>query len=84
MPTSLLKSRHIHRWYLQQPQILWLLATMPKKLRLPVFHSYFLFVASSHKICGKEGSLIVWLLVVPVYDVTPPTAKLGPARMFQM
>jgi hypothetical protein len=55
-----------------------------KKLRLPVFHSYFLFVASSHKICGKEGSLIVWLLVVPVYDVTPPTAKLGPARMFQM
>jgi hypothetical protein len=40
------------------------------------FCGYF-FVASSHRICGEEGSPILWLLIVPTYDLTAPMAKTG-------
>jgi hypothetical protein len=57
---------------LEPHYLLWLLA----------FCGYF-FVASSHKICGEEGSPFLWLLVVPTYDAHLQGPKLGPVRMFQ-
>jgi hypothetical protein len=34
------------------------------------------FVASSHKICGEEGSPILWLLIVPTYHAHLQLPKL--------
>jgi hypothetical protein len=36
----------------------------------------------SHKICGEEGSPILWLLIVPTYYAHLPQQTLGPVWMF--
>jgi hypothetical protein len=41
----------------------------------------YFFVASSHKICGEEGSPFLWLLIVPTYDAHFQQPKLGPVQM---